>query len=131
MRWQTRLWLRANFSLQLKQSPSRRRSSISDWDKRRICRPSVAGGDERIGGASRASGGAGPDRRPRPPTRGRRRLHSLRDVLLAQLQFAGHAHGDDERLKIMHLNVEAERRLKTHGERLHLLCLRERADTGQ
>jgi hypothetical protein len=31
----------------------------------------------------------------------------------------------------MHLNVEAERRLKTCGERLHLLGLRERANTGQ
>jgi hypothetical protein len=68
IRWQTRLWPRLNFSLQLKQRPKQRRSSISAWDRRLTCRPSIVIGVgwEAAGGldAGNARRGGGAGRRP-------------------------------------------------------------------
>ena len=44
-------------------------------------------------------------------------------ALVAQLQFAGEAHGDGEGLWVMDLHVEAEGWLESRGEDLHFLCL--------
>ena len=49
-------------------------------------------------------------------------------VLLAQLQLAREAHGDDEGLRVVDFHVEAKRRLQSCRERLYTLRLRERAD---
>ena len=46
-----------------------------------------------------------------------------RGVLVVELQLTGEAHGDGEGLRVVDLNVEAERRLESRGEDLHLLHL--------
>uniref|UniRef100_A0A0A9DL54 Uncharacterized protein n=1 Tax=Arundo donax TaxID=35708 RepID=A0A0A9DL54_ARUDO len=73
-RWHTRLCPRPNFSLQLKQSPCRRRSSISCADRRRTGLPSTvivaAGLAATVGGAGRASCRGGAGSKPRSCCRG-------------------------------------------------------------
>lgn len=54
-----------------------------------------------------------------------------RRALVAQVQFPGEAHGDDEGLWIMDLDVEAERRLEVGGEDLYPLCLHEGTRAGK
>ena len=51
---------------------------------------------------------------------GRMRSHN---ALVAELQFAGETHGNSQRLRVVDLNIEAEGRLQTHREDLHLLRL--------
>ena len=48
-----------------------------------------------------------------------------RGTLIAELQLAGEAHGDGKGLRVVDLDVEAERRLESRGEELHLLRLRQ------
>ena len=112
MRWQTRLWPRPNFSLQLKQRPRRRRSSISAWDRRFTGRPSTvavgAAGVAAEGGAGSTRRGGGAGRMPfccSRPVRG----------VVVELQLAGEAHGDSEGLRVVDLDVEAEGRQQPGG----------------
>ena len=56
-RLHTLLWPRVNFSSQLKHKPRRRRSSCSDWLRRRTGRPSMAGATV-VGLGAEAWGGA-------------------------------------------------------------------------
>jgi hypothetical protein len=51
--------------------------------------------------------------------------------MFAQLQLAGETHGDDERLGVVDLDVEAEWRLEPGREGLDALGLCQRADAGQ
>jgi hypothetical protein len=50
---------------------------------------------------------------------------------LTKLQLVGEAHGDGEGLRVDDLDVQAEGRLQTGGEELHLLDLRQGAGAGK
>lgn len=52
-------------------------------------------------------------------------------ALIAQLESAGETHGDSEGLRVVDLDVEAERRLQAGVEEVHFLGLRERASAGE
>jgi len=53
------------------------------------------------------------------------RWRLCRGALVPHLQLAGEAHGDGEGLRVMDLDVEAEGRLESRREQLHLLLLGE------
>jgi len=48
---------------------------------------------------------------------------------IPQLQLASQAHGCGQGVRVVNLNVEAERRLETHDEELDTLGLREHSRT--
>lgn len=59
------------------------------------------------------------------------RWRSQCNVLLALLQLVRHAHGDDERLWVVHLDIDAKRWPEASCERLHLLRDRQGPNAGE
>ena len=129
------LWPREYFSLQLKQSPWRRRSAISSWVRCR-CWPSPRPWWAAAGGRERQQGRRRQEHRPRCvrgndatlgcPRRGRRRT-----VGLHQLHLPGQTHGRREGLQVVDANGMTERRQEATGEQLDALRLIQAARTGQ
>jgi hypothetical protein len=124
---QNLLWPRVYFSLQLKQRPRQRRSTISSGVRRlwlpspRPCWPATggAGSANDCWGAGSAGRGAGTGRRPCGGARGG--LHGA--VNLHQLHLTRHAHGGHKHLRVVDADGVAERRQESDGEGLDTLSL--------
>ena len=113
--------------MQLKQSSSRLRSSISVWDSRFTGLPSTdtCAGVGAVGGtvAGTVSGEDAPLACAQRSGRGR----GWHRALITQLQLASKAHGGGEGVRVVYFHVEAEGRLQSRREDLCFLDLRERA----